>query len=208
MCLHRVWNIQVFGSYFKYLPCLQKLCTTKASISKMTSKPENPMIRSTNYHAQPLEVGFNHLCSNWHFQCFVLLALVGAAVAIPVPDDAPVRAYGPPVPVPAYGKPVEDLPPQPYQYEYGVSDQYSGSNYQAVESQDPQGTVLGNNLISLNILASSFLYINVDDVNYIQNYANSCYISFWCNLHPNIFKGLSWDKKSPQTTLGFSKIFI
>jgi len=76
-------------------------------------------------------------------QCFVLLALVGAAAAIPVPDDAPaVRAYGPP-PVPAYGKPVEDLPPQPYQYEYGVSDQYSGSNYQAVETQDNQGTVIG-----------------------------------------------------------------
>jgi hypothetical protein len=47
--------------------------------------------------------------------------------------------------VPAYGRPVEDLPPQPYQYEYGVSDQYSGSNYQAVESQDPQGTVVGKN---------------------------------------------------------------
>ncbi len=72
----------------------------------------------------------------------MILALVGAAVAFPVADEAPVRAYGPP-PVPAYGKPVEDLPPQPYQYEYGVSDQYSGSNYQAVESQDQQGTVIG-----------------------------------------------------------------
>ena len=91
------------------------------------------------------------------FQCFVLLALVGAAVAIPVPDDAPVRAYGPPAPVPAYGKPVEDLPPQPYQYEYGVSDQYSGSNYQAVESQDPQGTVLGNNFLKKIIQVSVFL---------------------------------------------------
>ena len=74
----------------------------------------------------------------------MILALVGAALAFPVADDAPapVRAYGPP-PVPAYGKPNEDLPPQPYQYEYGVSDQYSGSNYQAVESQDQQGTVIG-----------------------------------------------------------------
>lgn len=77
-----------------------------------------------------------------HLQCFVIFALVGAAVAYPRPDDIPVRAYGPP-PVAAYGKPEEHLPPQPYQYEYGVSDQYSGSNYQAVESQDPQGTVIG-----------------------------------------------------------------
>ena len=77
-------------------------------------------------------------------QCFVLLAFVGAAAAFPRPDDAPVRGYGAPPPVvPAYGKPVEELPPQPYQYEYGVSDGYSGSNYQAVESQDNQGTVIG-----------------------------------------------------------------
>ena len=100
----------------------------------------------------------NDPLTNPVFQCFVLLALVGAAVAIPVPDDAPVRAYGPPAPVQTYNKPVEDFPPPfPYRYEYGVSDQYNGPNYQAVESQDPQGTVLGNNFLKKIIQVSVFL---------------------------------------------------
>jgi hypothetical protein len=62
-------------------------------------------------------------------------------------------AYGPPVyapapapyaPAPKY-KPAPEpkLPPQPYQFEYGVADQYTGTNFQAVENQDAEGTVVG-----------------------------------------------------------------
>ena len=59
----------------------------------------------------------------------------------PAPKYAPApKPYAPP---PKYGKPQEKLPPQPYQFEYGVADQYSGTNFQAAETQDDQGTVLG-----------------------------------------------------------------
>ena len=48
------------------------------------------------------------------------------------------------IPAPAYNpQPVEKLPPQPYQFEYGVADQYSGTNFQSVENQDEKGTVIG-----------------------------------------------------------------
>ena len=57
-------------------------------------------------------------------------------------------AYGPPAPAyapaPKYApKPEAKLPPQPYQFEYGVADQYTGTNFQAVENQDAEGTVIG-----------------------------------------------------------------
>ena len=66
----------------------------------------------------------------------------------PVRKAAGPPAYGPPAPVyapaPKYApKPEAKLPPQPYQFEYGVADQYTGTNFQAVENQDDQGTVIG-----------------------------------------------------------------
>ena len=83
------------------------------------------------------------------------MALVGTAVAFPMPDGPP--AYGPPppaykpapkyAPAPApYAPPKHDAkeqPPQPYAFENGVVDQYSGTNFQAVENQDEKGTVIG-----------------------------------------------------------------
>ena len=83
----------------------------------------------------------------------VVLALVGAAAAYPRPDGPP--AYGPPppkyapAPAPKYkpapkpGYKPEEYPPQPYQFEYGVSDQYTGTNFQAVENQNDAGSVVG-----------------------------------------------------------------
>ena len=66
----------------------------------------------------------------------------------PVRKAAGPPAYGPPAPVyapaPKYApKPEAKLPPQPYQFEYGVADQYTGTNFQAVENQDAEGTVIG-----------------------------------------------------------------
>jgi len=98
---------------------------------------------------------------------YSVLALVGAAAALPLADkpapSPPVYRPGPP---PVYGKPApppynpppkaykknpykEDLPPQPYQYEYGVADQYSGTNFQHAESQSDIGEVLGSYKVNL-----------------------------------------------------------
>ena len=74
-----------------------------------------------------------------------------------MPDADGPPAYGPPppaykpapkyAPAPApYAPPkhaAKEHPPQPYAFEYGVADQYSGTNFQAVENQDEKGTVIG-----------------------------------------------------------------
>ena len=95
------------------------------------------------------------------------MALVGAAAAYPRPDGPP--AYGPPppkyapAPAPKYkpapkpGYKPEEYPPQPYQFEYGVSDQYTGTNSQAVENQNDAGSVVGK---KFNI---SYMFPNLND---------------------------------------------
>ena len=45
--------------------------------------------------------------------------------------------------------PVEDFPPQPYGYQYGVEDAETNSSFQKSESQDAQGSVLGQYVIAL-----------------------------------------------------------
>ena len=68
-------------------------------------------------------------------KCLALLALVGTAVAFPMPQRP--QGYAPaPAPAPC-------APPQPYSFEYGVVDQYSGANFQKVENQDEYGTITG-----------------------------------------------------------------
>merc|ERR1712165_214237 len=44
---------------------------------------------------------------------------------------------------------VEDLPPQPYGYQYGVEDEESKASFQKSESQDAKGSVLGQYVIAL-----------------------------------------------------------
>merc|ERR1711981_390962 len=108
-----------------------------------------------------------------------VLLFVGVATALPVGDgeaeaDAqrerlpgPLKRqapYGPPPPVykpapapvykaapPPYKAPHPEakLPPQPYQYEYGVADQYTGTNFQSVENQNAEGTVVGSYRVNL-----------------------------------------------------------
>merc|ERR1712021_139989 len=60
----------------------------------------------------------------------IFSALVAATCAAPVADGPP--AYGPP-------HPVEKLPPQPFAYQYGVKDDYSGASFDKSESQSPDG---------------------------------------------------------------------
>merc|ERR1712117_33442 len=43
----------------------------------------------------------------------------------------------------------KELPPQPYQFEYGVNDQYSGAAFQAAESQSDKGEVYGEYKVNL-----------------------------------------------------------
>merc|ERR1712227_224069 len=57
----------------------------------------------------------------------VILALLGGAViAAPKPDGPPAPGYGP------------EEPPQPYSYQYGVHDEYSGANFAANENSAPK----------------------------------------------------------------------
>ena len=77
------------------------------------------------------------------FQCVILAALVAAAMAAPRPDAPP--AYGPPAPYHAPAK----LPPQPFAYQYGVADDYSGANYEKAENQDASGNLQGSYRVNL-----------------------------------------------------------
>merc|ERR1712179_345409 len=123
---------------------------------------------------------------NFNMKVFVIVALIGAAAALPLADhhngkhhknedvrhlpEGPLRlerrANGPPAPYkpapyapppPKYApapyhpakKGEKEFPPQPYQFEYGVADSYSGSKFQAAETQDDQGTVLGSYTVNL-----------------------------------------------------------
>ena len=70
---------------------------------------------------------------------FFALALVASASAAGPP------AYGAPAPY----APVEKLPPQPYAYEYGVSDDYSKANFKKTETQNADGVVVGSYTIAL-----------------------------------------------------------
>ena len=75
--------------------------------------------------------------------CLQLLVLAGCVVAVsaaPRPDGPPV--YGP-KPVAPYKEP-EVFPPQPYEYKYGVADDYSKSSFDKVETQDEYGKVQGS----------------------------------------------------------------
>ena len=81
-------------------------------------------------------------------QCFVALcALVAVASAAPRPD------HGPPSYAPAPYKPSpykeEKLPPQPYEYKYGVEDSYSGTSFDKGENQDAYGNVAGSYRVNL-----------------------------------------------------------
>merc|ERR1711863_206180 len=81
-------------------------------------------------------------------KAIIFSALVAASFALPAPAGPP--AYGPPPP--AY-KPApyeeEKLPPQPFAYQYGVKDDYSGASYQKSETQDQYGVVGGSYTVAL-----------------------------------------------------------
>ncbi len=80
---------------------------------------------------------FKLIFKSLYFQVAILCAIVAVAMAKP-------QSYGPP-PRPAYG--VEEvLPPQPFAYQYGVKDGYSGADFDKSETQDAGGNVQVKNL--------------------------------------------------------------
>merc|ERR1719322_256798 len=69
-------------------------------------------------------------------KCFIALCAL-AAVASAAPHK----------PAPHYKE--EKLPPQPYEYKYGVEDSYSGASFDKGESQDGYGNVAGSYRVNL-----------------------------------------------------------
>merc|ERR1711944_62042 len=83
-------------------------------------------------------------------KAIVAATFVAAAAAVPAgpPPPAPYHAPAPYKPAP-YGKAPEKLPPQPFAYEYGVKDGYSGADYAKNENQDASGNVAGSYVVHL-----------------------------------------------------------
>merc|ERR1712088_586364 len=78
------------------------------------------------------------------------VVIFSALVAVTVSAPAGPPAYGPPPPAPYHAPvPVEKLPPQPFAYQYGVKDDYSGASFDKSESQDPNGVVQGEYRVAL-----------------------------------------------------------
>merc|ERR1719297_326217 len=66
----------------------------------------------------------------------------------PYAPPPPKYAPAPPKYAPAPYK-EEKLPPQPFAYEYGVEDEYSGSAFQKTETQNANGEVEGSYQVAL-----------------------------------------------------------
>merc|ERR1712142_853785 len=68
-----------------------------------------------------------------------ILILAAAVAAAPTPDEAPPR-YGPSPKKPynpvVYNEKDEILPPQPFEYKYGVNDDYSQTSFDKVNLPD------------------------------------------------------------------------
>merc|ERR1712150_314279 len=89
-------------------------------------------------------------------KAIIFSALVAATFALPTPDRPPPPPYAAPAPYapppPAYKPPPykeEKLPPQPFAYQYGVKDDYSGASYTKAETQDAYGDVGGSYTVAL-----------------------------------------------------------
>ena len=68
----------------------------------------------------------------------------------PAPYAPPIpKAPAPYVPPPVHHAPAYKEPARPYQYEYGVADQYSGAQFAETQAQDGNGVVKGNFTIYL-----------------------------------------------------------
>lgn len=78
----------------------------------------------------------------------IILALVAAVTCLPAGPPPPYHAPAP-LYKPAPYKPEPVLPPQPFAYQYGVKDDYSGANFGKDETQDAYGNVQGSYTVHL-----------------------------------------------------------
>ena len=102
----------------------------------------------------------------------ILLGLVAAISAAGPP------AYGPP---PSYEKEV----PQPYQYQYGVQDDYSGANFAASENSDAK-VVTGSYTVHLPDGRIQTVKYTADHYNgYVADVTVSIYYLIHYFLHAN-----------------------
>ena len=75
------------------------------------------------------------------------MAVAAARPDGPPPPYHPAPApYHPPPPAPYKPAPYkeEKLPPQPFAYQYGVHDDYSGASFEKNENQDASGNLAGS----------------------------------------------------------------
>ena len=107
----------------------------------------------------------------------LLPAVLGQAGYAPYHSPAPVYhtsapAYHTPVPAyhapaPAYHAPAPVYPdePQPYSFEYGVHDDYTGANFNAGETADGAGNVEGSYSVALPDGRTQHVTYHADDYN-------------------------------------------
>lgn len=94
----------------------------------------------------------------------IILALVAAVSCRP--DGPPPRPYHAPAPAPYHAPaPQKELPPQPFAYQYGVKDDYSGANFAKGESQDAYGNVAGSYTVHLPDGRTQIVTYTSDGVN-------------------------------------------
>ncbi|XP_042886905.1 cuticle protein 7-like [Penaeus japonicus] len=71
------------------------------------------------------------------FKVVSVALLMGVAIAAPRPDSPPIYApIAPSYPAPHAPTPYKEEPPKPYQFDYGVRDDYSGASYGHNEVSD------------------------------------------------------------------------
>ena len=74
--------------------------------------------------------------------CAIMIGLVGGSLGALIPGP-----YAPPAPK-HHGDPYK-IPPRPFAYAYGVSDEYAGTNFDKKETQDAAGVVTGEYRVAL-----------------------------------------------------------
>merc|ERR1719278_1869161 len=100
----------------------------------------------------------------------LLPAVLGQAGYAPYHSPAPVYHAPAPAyhaPAPAYHAPAPVYPdePQPYSFEYGVHDDYTGANFNAGETADGAGNVEGSCSVALPDGRTQHVTYHADDYN-------------------------------------------
>merc|ERR550532_1948170 len=88
-----------------------------------------------------------------------LIASVLVASALANPAGPPPSYH----PAPVHGG--YKIPPRPFAYAYGVSDEYSGANFDKKETQDAKGVVSGEYRVALPDGRTQIVTYHADHVN-------------------------------------------